>query len=67
MGNKGSINIYGNYARFYICSVKDLLDVIIPHFDNFPLRTAKYADYRLFREAVVNIKNGNHLSIKGLQ
>ena len=30
---------------------KDLLNVIIPHFDQYPLQTCKGADYLLFKQA----------------
>jgi hypothetical protein len=65
--NKGFITIYGNYAIYCITSVHDALEVIIPHFDIFSLRTAKYADYLLFRRGVLNIKAGRHLIPNGLQ
>jgi len=64
--NKGSITIHG-YARYCIASVKDPLDVLIPHFDQFSLRTAKQADDLLFRRAIVNIKDGKHLTVPGWQ
>jgi len=50
-----------------ITFIKDALDVIIPHFDNFSLRTAKHADYLLFRRAILIIKDGRHLTSNGLQ
>jgi len=65
--NKGSITIYGNYARFCIYSIKDVLEVIIPPFDKYPLRTSKQGDFILFRRAVKDIKKERHLIIEGLQ
>ncbi len=40
---------------------------IVPHFDNYPLKTHKQADYLLFREAVLMMKQGKHLTVEGLQ
>jgi len=37
---------------YSVQSIKDILNVIIPHFDNYPLITQKKADYLLFREAI---------------
>lgn len=40
---------------------------IVPHFDKYPLKTQKLADYLLFREVVMMMKRGEHLTIQGLQ
>lgn len=34
---------------FTVSSLGQILDKIIPHFDKFPLKTQKLADYLLFR------------------
>jgi hypothetical protein len=39
-----------NYIEYLVNSVKDL-EVIINHFDKFPLVTKKKADYILFKQA----------------
>lgn len=44
----GNISIgNNNTAIYYVASVQDLTNVIIPHFDMFPLITKKRADYIL--------------------
>jgi hypothetical protein len=40
---------------------------IIPHFDKYPLKTQKLADYLLFREVVMMMKRGEHLTVEGLK
>jgi hypothetical protein len=61
-GEVGSIstNKNGNYPRatYYIGSVKDFNEVIIPHFSNYPLISKKRADYELLKQAVelINLK-----------
>jgi hypothetical protein len=40
---------------------------VIPHFDKYPLKTQKYSDYLLFKEAVMIMQSGEHLTIEGLQ
>ena len=46
-------------------SLKDL-DVIIEHFNNYPLITKKkYKDFELFKQAIILIKDKKHLTIEG--
>ena len=46
-------------------SIKDL-QIIILHFENYPLITQKRADYLLFKQVFDLIKNKDHLTQKGL-
>ena len=43
----------------------DIFEVIIPHFDKYPLVTQKLADYILFKEIVSLMKNKEHLTLDG--
>jgi len=43
-------------VQYAVTSVKDLMEVIIPHFYKFPLITQKCADFILFKQ-VVNLMN----------
>lgn len=54
------------FVYFTVNSVKDLVNVIIPHFDEYPLLTEKQADYELFKQIVIIMYNKQHLSIEGL-
>jgi hypothetical protein len=49
-----------------ITSLKEIIGVVIPHFDNYPLITKKYADYILFKKIVYCVKNKEHLTKEGL-
>lgn len=51
-------------VQFRVFSINDL-DVLIKHFDQYPLITKKYTDYLLFKEAINLIKNKEHLTIEG--
>ena len=42
------------------------LEIIINHFDKYPLITKKQADYKLFKLALNLIKNKSHLTKDGL-
>ena len=61
-GEVGSIstNKNGNSPRasYYVGSVKDFNEVIIPHFANYPLISKKRADYELIKQAIelINLK-----------
>jgi len=48
-------------------SIKDLTNIIIPHFDKYCLLTQKGADFILFKQIVLLMNQGCHLSIEGLQ
>lgn len=45
--NKASV------IEFRVSTIKDLVDVIIPHFDKYPLLTKKHSDYLLFKQIVL--------------
>lgn len=55
-----------NAVTFYVNSVEDLIDAIIPFFKDYPLLTQKWADFILFEKAVNLIKKGAHLTTEGL-
>jgi hypothetical protein len=53
-----------NKITLDVRSVKQISDEIIPHFDNYPLKTQtqKRGDFELFKRAVNLINNKEHLS-----
>jgi LAGLIDADG endonuclease len=52
-------------AFYSVSSVKDLVNIIIPHFLNYPLLTQKGADFTLFKQIVELMDNRAHLTIEG--
>ena len=52
-------------VQFRVSSLEDL-NIIIHHFDKYPLLTRKHSDFLLFKEVVNLIKHGKHLSLEGL-
>jgi hypothetical protein len=67
-GGVGSITYASKDTLHYrIASLHDLIKVVIPHFDKYPLNSQKRADYLLFKEIVLLIKNKKHLTIEGIQ
>lgn len=55
-----------NNYRYEVRSIKDLTQSIIPFFEKYPLQTSKQNDFILFKNICKTIKNGEHLSQKGL-
>ena len=47
--------------------LRELTNVIIPHFDKYPLITQKRADFELFKTAFEIINHQEHLRIEGLR
>ena len=68
-GNVGIIseNNKENMCAFRISSPKQILDYVIPHFDNYPLITQKQADYILFKNIVELMLKKEHLNSEGLK
>lgn len=65
-GNVGNITEGNQKVQYRVSSIKDL-EVIIEHFDNFPLITQKWSDYQLFKSAFELVKCKNHLTQEGLE
>lgn len=54
-------------VEFRVSTLKDLVDVILPHFDNYPLITKKHSDYLLFKQIVLLMLNKEHNTLQGIQ
>lgn len=52
---------------YSVQSIEAILNVIIPHFKQFPLLTQKQADFILFTKIVVLMSNKEHLTEEGLK
>lgn len=66
-GNVGNISKSKHSAQFRVASLKDLTNIIIPHFDKYPLLTQKKADFLLFKKAINIINGKEHLTKEGLE
>jgi hypothetical protein len=53
-------------VSFRITSIKDLAQLVLPHFDKYPLFTQKQADFLLFKQVVGLVLRKEHLTMKGL-
>ena len=52
--------------QLQVTSIKDIKK-IIEHFDKFPLKTSKFADYKLWKEVYNLIINNEHHTIEGIK
>lgn len=55
----GSIYYYGNSIHYLVRSVAEL-EIIIKHFDRYPLLSKKYADFVLFKSVVNLVKDRDY-------
>jgi hypothetical protein len=63
----GSITFSNDNGVMYkVYSLGDITNVIIPHFDNYPLISHKQSDFLLFKNIVDLINKSEHLNIDGL-
>nr|YP_203314.1 orf327 [Zancudomyces culisetae]AAW49481.1 orf327 [Zancudomyces culisetae] len=52
--------------QYVVNSINDLINIIIPHFDKYPLKYGKYTSYLIFKNIIEKMKNKQHLTQKGL-
>lgn len=63
----GSISVSKKETALYsVKSLKDLTNIIIPHFLQYPLITQKQADFLLFKSVIEIMNKKEHLTIEGL-
>lgn len=53
--------------KYEVRSIKDLQNVIIPHFKKYPLRTSKAQDFEIFRKVCDLISKSHHLNLEYLK
>jgi hypothetical protein len=53
--------------QYLVQSIKDLNNVIIPHFLNYPLLSQKQIDFYLFKQIIELMNAKEHLNLLGLQ
>ena len=52
---------------FRYLSLNDLIEKVIPHFDQYPMLSAKQQDFESFKEVCLLMKKGEHLTLKGMK
>jgi hypothetical protein len=54
-------------AYFEVTKLNDIVNIIIPHFDRYPLQSVKKIDYELWKQCILLMANKEHLSQAGLE
>ena len=68
-GGIGYVSKPNNRAmvEFRVSTLNDIINIIIPHFDNYPLITKKSSDYFLFKQIALLMLNKEHNNLEGLK
>jgi len=56
-----------NTVTYVVQSLRDITNIIIPHFDKYPLITQKRADYLLFKQGVNLLNLKVHSEVEGIR
>jgi hypothetical protein len=59
--------IFKDTCTYRVDRFNHILEVIVPHFDKYPLITQKLADYFIFKEIVSLMEKKEHLILAGLK
>lgn len=54
-----------NLYRYTVSKRSDLLNVIIPFFDSYSLKTSKRNDFQFFKKCMTLIEKGEHTNVEG--
>jgi hypothetical protein len=64
----GSVTRFGvDKVSYRVNNLNQIIDILIPHFQQYPLNTNKRADFELFSRAVGLLSNKEHLTPVGLE
>ena len=55
-----------NTLKYHITSVKDIVNRILPHFNQYSLVTSKQLNYLDFQKVALMLSAGKHTSIEGV-
>ena len=58
---------HADRMAYRVRSVKHLLEHIVPFFVKHPLKTRKNVDFLKFRDALLLMEAGNHLTVEGVE
>ncbi len=55
-----------NMVSYSVTKLSDIVNIIIPHFNKYPLQSAKSIDFKIWSECIEIMKNKEHLTDEGL-
>jgi hypothetical protein len=53
-------------AHYHVCNRNDLTNIILPHFNKYPLITNKQGNFQIFKNILKIMNDKEHLNHKGL-
>ena len=59
-------DVKANTVNYSVTKLSDLINIIIPHFENYPLQSAKKLDFELWTQCIEIMANKEHLTESGL-
>jgi len=59
------VNISNKTVSFQVTKISDLIEVIIPFFEKYPIQGVKSLDFLEFKKVAILIRDKKHLSIEG--
>jgi len=65
--NCGYLSERGDIIDFHVTKIDDILNIIIPFFEKYPILGVKLDNYKDFCKIAKLIKNKEHLTEKGLE
>ena len=54
-------------VEFRVSDITSLKNIILPHFDKYPLLTNKYQDFIIFKQIVLLMSENKHTNLEGLK
>jgi len=65
----GTVTISNNkkVARYAIVGIDDIMNILLPHFTNYPLQSVKKIDFVFWKNCVIIIANKGHLTKQGFK
>jgi hypothetical protein len=63
----GDIIYNEHYVAYKVSKFSDIIQIIIPHFDNYPLKSTKAVSYYLFKEVVNLMVKREHITLPGFR
>jgi NADH:ubiquinone oxidoreductase subunit K len=54
-------------VEFRVSDITSLKNIILPHFDKYPLLTNKYPDFFIFKQIVLLMSENKHTNLEGLK
>ncbi len=58
---------HGDRMAYRVRGLEHLLEIIVPFFEKYELKTKKRIDFIKFRHILLKMKDGKHLTLEGLE